>query len=146
MTTATMENVFKAFGEPVETEIRGLRYDPENGFRRPSGGKTFYPLVRSDLMLVAIQKISHGGENKLHAHRHADGFWWVLKGRIRFYDAEGRTIECGPSEGVLIPRMVEYWFEKIGDEDAELLQVEATDQPTKSLQTFMEETRPRDAL
>ena len=43
-------------------------------------------------MHANIQVLREGGENNLHSHRYLDGFWMVLKGRVRFY---------GPDKAVL---------------------------------------------
>ena len=52
----------------------------------------------------------------------------ILKGRARFY-GDGNTVlgDFGPYEGILVPRGFKYWFESSGDEDLEILQVEAFD-------------------
>jgi mannose-6-phosphate isomerase-like protein (cupin superfamily) len=64
----------------------------------------------------------------LHSHQHLDGFWLVLSGRARFYTTDDVLLrECGPFEGMLIPRGFPYWFENVGDEELEMLQVEASD-------------------
>jgi mannose-6-phosphate isomerase-like protein (cupin superfamily) len=85
-------------------------------------------MARTDHMLARVQVHKRGGEIQLHAHRHVDGFWMVLKGRCKFY-TEGDVLiaDAGPGEGVLLPRGYQYWFEKEGDEDLEILQVEAFD-------------------
>ena len=85
-------------------------------------------LARTNRMWARIQVHSKGGEIGLHAHKHLDGFWMVIKGRARFY-TEGDVViaEAGPLEGVLLPRGYWYRFEKIGDEDLEILQVESFD-------------------
>ena len=50
----------------------------------------------------------------------------VLKGRVRFYGPDDVVIgEFGPHEGTITPRFSRYWFENIGDEDLEILQVAA---------------------
>jgi mannose-6-phosphate isomerase-like protein (cupin superfamily) len=75
-----------------------------------------------------MQVVAKGGETNLHSHPDLDGMWMVLSGRIRFYGPENAVIgEYGKYEGVLIPRGCPYWFESVGDEEAELLQVEAFD-------------------
>ena len=49
----------------------------------------------------------------------------VLSGRIRFYGPEDVVIsECGPMEGVIIPRNARYWFENIGEGEAEVMLVQ----------------------
>jgi mannose-6-phosphate isomerase-like protein (cupin superfamily) len=108
-------------------------------YRRPDELKTkrgIAPLVRSDILFSAVQVIREGGENSLHSHTAMDGFWFVLKGRARFYGAGDRLIaEVGQHEGVFVPRNVPYWFESVGDELLELLQVEAIDKTVKNTLT-----------
>jgi mannose-6-phosphate isomerase-like protein (cupin superfamily) len=90
-------------------------------------------LGRTDLAFVAMQVIRKGGENNLHSHPHVDGFWTVLKGRVKFYTTDDVVIaDLGPMEGVVIPRNFPYWFESTGDEDLEILQFEASDVPLGS--------------
>lgn len=99
-------------------------------YRRPElkGTRGIAPLARSDILFSAVQVIRKGGENTLHSHSAMDGFWFVLKGRARFYGEADRLIaEIGEHEGVFVPRDVPYWFESVGDEVLELLQVEAID-------------------
>ena len=108
-------------------------------YRRPVELRTkrgIAPLVRSDILFSAVQVIREGGENSLHSHAAMDGFWFVLRGRARFYGAGDRLIaEIGQHEGVFVPRNVAYWFESVGDELLELLQVEAIDKTVKNTLT-----------
>ena len=93
-------------------------------------GRAVVPIVKTDITVGNMQILNPGGgERQLHSHTGMDGFWMVLKGQIRFYGPDQDTIaaECGPLEGVFVPRNVSYWFEIIGDEQAHLLQVEAVD-------------------
>ena len=100
-------------------------------YRRPDVLKASHgmsPLARSDILFSAIQTITKGGENSLHSHSAMDGFWFVLSGRARFYgEGDNLIAEVGKYEGVFVPRTVPYWFESVGDELLELLQVEAID-------------------
>lgn len=108
-------------GEPG-TEPVVFRYRTPDLRRR----KAVVPLAASDILFSAVQVIRTGGENNLHAHTAMDGFWFVLAGRARFYGEGDRLIaEIGRHEGVFIPRGVSYWFESVGEELVELLQVEA---------------------
>ncbi len=92
---------------------------------------------RTDHMLTAVQVITKGGEPALHSHTHLDGFWFVLKGRARFYSDEKTVFaELGQFEGVLVPRGVKYWFEQAGDEPLELMQIEASDVPFQNNPRF----------
>jgi len=91
-------------------------------------GKVLTRLAVTDRLLSYVQTMKKGGENNLHSHKHLDGFWMVLSGRCRFYGENDEVIaDLGKHEGVLIPRNFKYWFESVGDEVLELLQVEAFD-------------------
>jgi mannose-6-phosphate isomerase-like protein (cupin superfamily) len=85
-------------------------------------------LCRSDIIYSSVQILKEGGENNLHAHSAQDGVWIVLKGRARFY-GKGDVLlaELTPLQGLHIPRGFYYWFEKAGEEQLEILQVEAID-------------------
>lgn len=91
-------------------------------------GKFVVRLARTDRVLANVQVLKKGGETNLHTHHHLDGFWMVLKGRARFY-GEGDVVvaDIGQHEGVLIPRHFKYWFESVGEEVLEILQVESSD-------------------
>src|SRR3546814_20262109 len=70
---------------------------------------------------------------ELHSHGGQDGFWFVLRGSARFYgerDVELATLQ--QHEGIFIPRNFLYWFEAVGGEPLELLQVEAIDKTVKN--------------
>jgi len=95
-------------------------------------------LAETDLATFAVKRIREGGENTLHMHPNADGFWTVLRGRVRFYTTDDELVaDLGPLEGIVIPRTYPYWFESAGDEDLEIFQVlvcstpvEGTTKPT----------------
>ena len=104
-------------------------------YKRPDeiAAKLLVPLAHSDIMFCAVQVLRDGGENNLHSHAAMDGLWFVLSGKVRFYGKDHEVIgEFGKHEGVFIPRDVPYWFESVGDEVLELLQVEARDPNTKN--------------
>jgi mannose-6-phosphate isomerase-like protein (cupin superfamily) len=102
-------------------------------YERPVLGgkpKAVKMLARTDRAFFAVQVVGEGGENNLHSHAHVDGFWFVLSGRVKFYTTDDELLgECGPLEGMLIPREFPYWFESSSDEELELLQFEASDIP-----------------
>ena len=57
----------------------------------------------------------------------------VLKGRVRWYGPDDEILgECGPHEGIVMPRYQQYWFQAIGDEDLGILQVVAFDRDVKN--------------
>ena len=98
------------------------------------GEKKFrHPLAKTDLALVEVQVFHEGGENRLHAHAHQDGFWFVKAGKVRFYTTDDEVVaELEENQGIAIPRGFKYWFESIpspqGD-DLELIHFAAADQP-----------------
>jgi len=108
-------------------------------FEKPDGPakKKVVKLARTDRMIAMVQVIRSGGENNLHSHPNLDGFWFVLKGRVRFYGDDDVVVgEYGPYEGVLVPRTIPYWFESVGEEELELLQVEAFNVPLKTAEAL----------
>jgi mannose-6-phosphate isomerase-like protein (cupin superfamily) len=90
-------------------------------------------LGKTERLFATVQVISNGGETNLHSHVHLDGFWFVMSGRGRFYSDE-TTIACelGPQQGVLVPRGTKYWFESVGEEPLEILQIECSDVAIKT--------------
>jgi mannose-6-phosphate isomerase-like protein (cupin superfamily) len=107
----------------MAVEARTYRYErPEF---QPGRGTAKCRLAETDLATFAVKRIREGGENTLHMHPNADGFWTVLRGRARFYTTEDVLIaDLGTMEGIVIPRTFPYWFESADvDEDLEILQV-----------------------
>lgn len=102
-----------------------------------TGGKVVTRLAQTDILFANIQMITEGGDNNLHSHAGMDGLWFVLKGRARFYGPGQTDVigEVGPRQAVLIPRNFPYWFEQVGDEELELLQVEAIDKSVRNTRT-----------
>lgn len=107
----------------MSVEARTYRYErPEFQSGR---GTAKCRLAETDLATIAVKRIREGGENTLHMHPNADGFWTVLRGRVRFYTTDDELIaELGAMEGIVIPRTFPYWFESADEtEDLEILQV-----------------------
>src|SRR5947207_12385975 len=99
-------------------------------YAKPTGvnaGKGFVNLGRKDIVRGIVQIVKkRGGENNLHYHTTSATFWMVLKSRVRFYGPGDVVIgEFGPREGTITPRYARYWFENVGEEDLEILQVSA---------------------
>lgn len=83
-------------------------------------------LVTTDILFSVVQVFdAGGGETVMHSHAGMDGFWMILSGRARFYFEDREPMEFGPKEGLCTPRGVKYWFEQVGDEPLEILQVDA---------------------
>jgi mannose-6-phosphate isomerase-like protein (cupin superfamily) len=112
----------------AEATVKSFHYE------KPGAGKSAKGRVnlgKSDNIRGVVQIVKKdGGENNLHYHTNASSFWMVLKGRVRFYGPDNVVIgEFGPGEGTITPRYARYWFENIGDEDLEILQVGAYGDP-----------------
>ena len=105
-------------------------------YAKPDGqesGKAIVSLCQTDIIRGAVQVLKEGGDNNLHSHTGMDGFWMVLKGRVRYYGPGDEVLgEFGPHEGIVTPRGAQYWFESCGDVDLELLQVVAFDRDVKN--------------
>lgn len=104
-------------------------------YRKPEtlkGGKAIVQLAQSDIIRGRVQIVREGGENNLHSHNGMDGFWLVLRGRVKFYGPGDELIaELSQHEGILLPRGTQYWFESSGEEDLELLQMAAFEKGVK---------------
>jgi mannose-6-phosphate isomerase-like protein (cupin superfamily) len=104
----------------AEAKIETFKYAKPVDSGRP---KQLTFLARTGLLSVAVQTVKDGGENNLHYHTNGDQCYFVLKGRVRFHGPDGHFYgEFGPHEGIVIPAGSRYWFEKVGDEDLEVLQ------------------------
>lgn len=108
----------------AETRIQAFRYEKPKKF---SSGKASVRLCNSDVLSGLVQVVQDGGENNLHYHKTSDGFWLILGGRAKFYGPGDVELgEFGPHEGILIPRGARYWFERVGEEELEILRVGAS--------------------
>lgn len=115
----------------AEAAIKRFSYAKPTDFERK---KVSVMLGKGDLVRGMIQVAKEGGENNLHYHSNVDGFWMVIKGKAKFYGPGDTLIsEIGPMEGLVIPRFARYWFESSGDEDLEILLVQAFAEGGKSL-------------
>ena len=106
----------------AESRVVKFSYTKPEGFDRP---KVSVRLGQTDILRGHVQVIHQGGENNLHYHSRVDGMFTVLSGKIRFYGPGDEVIaDCGPMEGVIIPRNARYWFDNIGEGDAEVMLVQ----------------------
>jgi mannose-6-phosphate isomerase-like protein (cupin superfamily) len=118
-------------GDELQRRHETAEADPVTfAYQKPdavSVAKGFVSLGRKDIVRGNVQVVKkHGGENNLHYHTSSASFWMVLKGRVRFYGPGDVVIgEFGPHEGTITPRYARYWFENVGEEDLEILQVSA---------------------
>jgi mannose-6-phosphate isomerase-like protein (cupin superfamily) len=109
----------EAYHRAAEARIRTIEYI------RPQSDKVkdVAWLMQSPEIVVAVQVVKDGGENNLHYHINADQVYFVLKGRVRFTGVDGVLGEAGPQQGIVVPGGARYWFEKVGTEDLEVLQL-----------------------
>ena len=92
--------------------------------RKRTRSKTSPGSCRAPTIVVAVQVVKDGGENNLHYHINADQVYFVLKGRVRFTGVDDVVLgEAGPQQGIFVPGGARYWFEKVGSEDLEVLQL-----------------------
>jgi mannose-6-phosphate isomerase-like protein (cupin superfamily) len=117
----------EAFHRDAEAKIRTFSYEKPGEEKGRDGQpvvKQIANLVRSDLVRLNVQIVKEGGENNLHYHTGGDNCWMVLKGAAKFYGVGDQLIgELGPNDGILLPGGSRYWFEKVGPEDLEILQI-----------------------
>ncbi|MFT4825485.1 MAG: mannose-6-phosphate isomerase-like protein (cupin superfamily) [Halioglobus sp.] len=98
------------------------------GYKKPppelQAKKEVVILCQTPTIRGSVHVVRGGAGEHLHSHKSVDGFWMVLTGSVAFY-GEGDTFygEFGPGEGILMPRNNRYWFESVGDDDAEIVQV-----------------------
>ena len=98
---------------------------------------------RTDSMMVFMQVLLQAGENSLHMHPNTDSFWWVVRGRAAFFTTDHEPLaELDPEQGVLIPRDYPYYFNAVGEDHLEILQIESFLRQGERLQTVhLEEDR-----
>lgn len=114
----------EAFHREAESRMVPFVFEPPEDV--PDDAKILCHLARSDLLRASIQVIPEGGDNNLHYHPGADGFWMPLEGRVRFHGPDGVVGEFGPNEGIVIPRNARYWFETADPEqELHLLHISA---------------------
>ena len=129
-TTQTRRAVTEETHLAAEAAIKSFSYKTPEKMTR---AKANTMLVKGNLVRAMVQVVREGGENNLHYHAKVDGFWFVLKGKARFYGPSDELLaECEPQEGIVIPQYARYWFEKAGDEDLEILLVQAFDEGGQS--------------
>ena len=115
----------EAFHREAESRVTTFSYKKPEPSGRP---KDVSFLTKSSLMKVNVQTVRDGGENNLHYHTNSDTTWMVLKGECKFYGPGDVLIaDLKEHEGIILPGGSRYWFEKAGDEDLELLQMQALD-------------------
>jgi len=120
----------EGFHQDAETRMKPISFEMPVAPKH----KKVITLSKSNLQKVNLQVISDGGENNLHYHTGSDTTYYVLEGRVKFYGVGDVIIgEFGKNEGIFIPGGSRYWFEKSGEGDLQILQMDAYDStyPTK---------------
>jgi mannose-6-phosphate isomerase-like protein (cupin superfamily) len=104
-------------------------------FSKPDSinGKARVGLGSGGMVTASVQYLEEGGDNNLHAHSAEDEVFLILGGRVRFYGVGDALIaELGANEGLVVPRGVAYWFERVGDETLAIYKVGAQDPRMKN--------------
>ena len=97
---------------------------------KPEGinGKARIGLGSGGMVTASVQYLEDGGDNNLHAHSAEDEVFLILGGKVRFYGVGDALIaELGANEGLVMPRGVAYWFERVGEETLTIYKVGAQD-------------------
>ncbi len=116
----------EAFFRKVEEKFTPFTFDRPD---IPEGRRAHVRLAKGSLVRGTVQVLptGGGGDTNLHCHPDADGFWFVIKGRVEFYNTRDEILgSFGPGEGILVPRYARYRFNQVGDEELHLLQVVAS--------------------
>lgn len=114
----------EAFFRKVEEKIQPFTFNRPSDI--PEGRRAHVRLAKGSLVRGTVQVLpaGGGGDTNLHCHPDADGFWFVIKGRVEFYNVRDELLgSFGPGEGILMPRYSRYRFNQVGDEELHLLQV-----------------------
>lgn len=123
----TRETVSEERHQEAEANIRFYSYKKPTEFERK---KVTILAGETDLIRGMVQVVKEGGENNLHYHANVDAFWMILRGRAKFYGPNDEVLgEVSQHEGLVIPRYARYWFESTGDEQLEVLLVQAKADP-----------------
>ena len=118
----------EAFHREAEERMASFDFVRPDGL--PEDAKTLIHLAGTDILRSSIQVIPEGGDNNLHYHPGADGFWMPIKGKVRFHGPDGVIGEYGPNQGIIVPRNARYWFETADPkQELHLLHISAHTQP-----------------
>ncbi len=93
----------------------------------PEGRRAHVRLCKGSLVRGTVQVLPSGGDTNIHCHPDADGFWFVIQGKVEWKNVDGELLGIfGPGEGIMVPRYARYSFNQTGDEELHLLQVVAS--------------------
>ncbi len=113
-----------------QSQIESFKFEAPTALDAP---KMHFQMARSKILGLGIQVLKEGGETNLHAHGDQDAVWWVLGGKVRFYDGiESVFGDFGPNEGVAIPRSTPYWFESASNEPLTIIRASSRDKYSRT--------------
>lgn len=83
-------------------------------------------VAATDLLKVTVKVYAAGGENAMHQHPYEDHAFIVLQGQATFRtETDDNVRVVNPSEGVMLPKGVCYWFQSSAPENLVMLRVGA---------------------
>jgi quercetin dioxygenase-like cupin family protein len=109
------------------TEFDTVQKFTMNGTPLLQSGQTQTDLANAPQLWLHAKVYAEGGENSLHAHPLEDHVFFVLAGEVTVTDADGLETVCGPFEGIMIPRGVQYTLKCTSDENLVALRIGAGD-------------------
>jgi mannose-6-phosphate isomerase-like protein (cupin superfamily) len=108
----------------VETKATATVYNMRTPYLKQ--GRTTDVRARTDLMTITTKVYAEGGENAMHHHVHEDHTFFVLEGEATFrIETDDNTFVVGKNEGILLPKMVNYWFASSGEGNLVMIRVGA---------------------
>ena len=107
-----------ALAAQARVHVVDYRLAPDNRF----------PAAFDDCLAAYRWTVRDGGENNLHYHLNSTTNWMVLRGRARFYGVGDVLLaELGPEQSIMLPGGSRYRFEKVGEQNLEILQMVGVD-------------------
>jgi mannose-6-phosphate isomerase-like protein (cupin superfamily) len=89
-------------------------------------GRTTDVRARTDVMTITAKVYAEGGENAMHHHVHEDHTFFVLEGEATFHVETDDNIQVvQKNEGILLPRLCNYWFHSSGMDNLVMIRVGA---------------------
>jgi mannose-6-phosphate isomerase-like protein (cupin superfamily) len=89
-------------------------------------GRTTDVRARTEIMTVTAKVYAEGGENAMHHHVHEDHTFFVLEGEATFHiETDDNVQVVKKNEGVMLPRLVNYWFQSSGEDNLVMIRIGA---------------------
>jgi mannose-6-phosphate isomerase-like protein (cupin superfamily) len=91
-------------------------------------GREDTPLAATDLLKLRLKVYAAGGENAMHMHPYEDHSFIVLQGQATFFIGTDDNVKVlNKNEGVMLPRLVPYWFQSSAAENLVMIRVGAAE-------------------